>query len=134
MSTATLPQVATDYKVADMKLAEWGRKEITVAEKEMPGLMAIRAEIREDEAAGRRSRHRLAAHDDSDRGSDRDAGRPRRQRALGELQHLLDAGSRRRRHRRRRRSGLRLEGRDARRILVVHRSGAQPSGRSRARS
>ena len=42
MSTATLPQIATDYKVADMKLAEWGRKEITVAEKEMPGLMAIR--------------------------------------------------------------------------------------------
>ncbi len=42
MSTATLPQVAIDYKVADMKLADWGRKEITVAEKEMPGLMAIR--------------------------------------------------------------------------------------------
>ncbi len=30
------------YKVADMKLAEWGRKEIEIAEKEMPGLMAIR--------------------------------------------------------------------------------------------
>ncbi|HVW87577.1 MAG TPA: adenosylhomocysteinase [Bryobacteraceae bacterium] len=42
MSTATLPGIATDYKVADMKLADWGRKEITVAEKEMPGLMAIR--------------------------------------------------------------------------------------------
>ncbi len=42
MSTATLPQITTDYKVADMKLAEWGRKEISVAEKEMPGLMAIR--------------------------------------------------------------------------------------------
>ncbi len=38
MSTATF----TDYKVADMKLADWGRKEITVAEKEMPGLMSIR--------------------------------------------------------------------------------------------
>ena len=34
----------TDYKVADIKLAEWGRKEITLAEKEMPGLMSIRAE------------------------------------------------------------------------------------------
>src|SRR5688572_6921247 len=33
-----------DYKVADIKLAEWGRKEITLAEKEMPGLMSIRAE------------------------------------------------------------------------------------------
>jgi len=30
------------YKVADIKLAEWGRKEIMLAEKEMPGLMAIR--------------------------------------------------------------------------------------------
>src|ERR1700748_3924737 len=42
MSTATLPSVGTDYKVADMKLADWGRKEITIAEKEMPGLMSIR--------------------------------------------------------------------------------------------
>ena len=32
------------YKVADMKLADWGRKEIRIAEKEMPGLMALRAE------------------------------------------------------------------------------------------
>jgi adenosylhomocysteinase len=31
-----------DYKVADMGLADWGRKEITIAEKEMPGLMSIR--------------------------------------------------------------------------------------------
>ncbi|ANE54227.1 MULTISPECIES: adenosylhomocysteinase [Methylomonas] len=34
----------TDYKVADMALAEWGRKEIKIAETEMPGLMALRAE------------------------------------------------------------------------------------------
>jgi adenosylhomocysteinase len=33
-----------DYKVADIALAEWGRKEIDMAEKEMPGLMALRAE------------------------------------------------------------------------------------------
>lgn len=33
-----------DYKVKDIELADWGRKEITLAEKEMPGLMAIRAE------------------------------------------------------------------------------------------
>ena len=32
----------TDYKVADIALAEWGRKEIQIAEKEMPGLMALR--------------------------------------------------------------------------------------------
>ncbi len=33
-----------NYKVADIKLADWGRKEIRIAEKEMPGLMALRAE------------------------------------------------------------------------------------------
>ena len=38
MSTATL----TDFKVADLSLADWGRKEISIAEYEMPGLMAIR--------------------------------------------------------------------------------------------
>ncbi|HEX4838586.1 MAG TPA: adenosylhomocysteinase [Solirubrobacteraceae bacterium] len=40
--TATL--TATDFKVADLSLAEFGRKEITLAEHEMPGLMAIRRE------------------------------------------------------------------------------------------
>ncbi len=34
-----------DYKVADLSLAEWGRKEIAIAETEMPGLMAIRDEF-----------------------------------------------------------------------------------------
>src|ERR1051326_8231622 len=33
----------TDFKVRDLSLAEWGRKEISVAEQEMPGLMAVRA-------------------------------------------------------------------------------------------
>jgi adenosylhomocysteinase len=36
----------TDYKVADISLAAWGRKEINIAETEMPGLMAIRGEYR----------------------------------------------------------------------------------------
>ncbi len=35
----------TDYRVADIKLADWGRKEIAIAETEMPGLMAIRDEF-----------------------------------------------------------------------------------------
>jgi len=35
----------SDYKVADISLAEWGRKEITIAEHEMPGLMALREEF-----------------------------------------------------------------------------------------
>jgi adenosylhomocysteinase len=34
-----------DYKVADIKLADWGRKEIAIAESEMPGLMALREEF-----------------------------------------------------------------------------------------
>jgi len=40
VGTATLNQ--TDFKVADLSLADWGRKEISVAEFEMPGLMSIR--------------------------------------------------------------------------------------------
>lgn len=35
----------TDYKVADISLAEWGHKEIKIAETEMPGLMALREEF-----------------------------------------------------------------------------------------
>tara|TARA_Y100000589_G_scaffold194887_1_gene184284 strand:+ start:35 stop:1375 length:1341 start_codon:yes stop_codon:yes gene_type:complete len=48
MSTAVVAQASIgemgskDYKVADINLAEWGRKEIRLAEQEMPGLMAIR--------------------------------------------------------------------------------------------
>ncbi len=37
--------VKNDYKVADISLASWGRKEISIAETEMPGLMALRAEL-----------------------------------------------------------------------------------------
>ena len=40
MDTSSQPQ--GDFKVADLSLAEWGRKEIEIAEKEMPGLMALR--------------------------------------------------------------------------------------------
>src|ERR1700754_1364695 len=36
--------MSTNFKVADIKLADWGRKEIEIAESEMPGLMAIRKE------------------------------------------------------------------------------------------
>ena len=39
----------TDYKIADISLAEWGRKEINIAETEMPGLMALRAEFGESQ-------------------------------------------------------------------------------------
>ncbi len=37
-----------DYKVADLSLAEWGRKEIAIAETEMPGLMAVRKQYKDE--------------------------------------------------------------------------------------
>ena len=40
------PLAGGDYKVADITLADWGRKEIAIAETEMPGLMAVRAQYR----------------------------------------------------------------------------------------
>ncbi len=39
----------TDYKVADMSLADWGRKEIKIAESEMPALMALRRKYKESQ-------------------------------------------------------------------------------------
>lgn len=44
MSATPTPLPFTDYAVKDISLAEWGRKEIQLAEPEMPGLMALRAE------------------------------------------------------------------------------------------
>jgi len=44
MSAVPQDKSLTDYKVADLSLADWGRKEIRIAETEMPGLMAIREE------------------------------------------------------------------------------------------
>ena len=45
MNASLKPAQTTDFHVADMSLADWGRKEIKVAETEMPGLMAIRQEF-----------------------------------------------------------------------------------------
>ncbi len=45
MNAVLKPTKAIDYVVADMSLAAWGRKEIKIAETEMPGLMAIRQEF-----------------------------------------------------------------------------------------
>src|ERR671931_2890781 len=41
-TTTTETRTKQDYKVADISLADFGRKEISIAEKEMPGLMALR--------------------------------------------------------------------------------------------
>src|ERR687896_1614313 len=44
MSIEPIKSIKADHKVADIKLADWGRKEIAIAETEMPGLMALREE------------------------------------------------------------------------------------------
>src|SRR5215212_5978808 len=46
--SSTANTLATDYKVADLGLADWGRKEISIAEHEMPGLMSIRKKYAKD--------------------------------------------------------------------------------------
>ena len=45
MNAITSPSSTPDYIIADLSLADWGRKEINIAEVEMPGLMAIRKEF-----------------------------------------------------------------------------------------
>jgi adenosylhomocysteinase len=45
MNAVLKPAAASDCAIADLKLADWGRKEIRIAETEMPGLMAIRQEF-----------------------------------------------------------------------------------------
>ena len=82
--TADKAGSVTDFKVADLSLAEFGRKEINLAEHEMPGLMALRREFGAAAAAQGQEGRRLAAHDRADRRPDRDPGRPRRRRALGQ--------------------------------------------------
>ncbi len=46
MASAAKKTEFTDFKVADISLAEWGRREIAIAETEMPGLMALREEYK----------------------------------------------------------------------------------------
>ena len=66
----------TDYKVADMSLADWGRKEIKIAEGEMPALMALRRKYKESQPlAG--AKIMGCIHDHSDCRSDRDSSRSR---------------------------------------------------------
>ena len=48
MSSQPVQHLTPDYKVADISLAQWGRKEIAIAETEMPGLMALREKYSQD--------------------------------------------------------------------------------------
>jgi adenosylhomocysteinase len=53
----------SDYKVKDINLADFGRKEISLAETEMPGLMALRKEYKRQVAIKRCENFRLFAYD-----------------------------------------------------------------------
>jgi adenosylhomocysteinase len=48
MNAVVTPTATQDYRVADLGLADWGRKEMVIAESEMPGLMAVRQEFGQD--------------------------------------------------------------------------------------
>ena len=80
-TTATLTE--TDFKVADLSLAEFGRNEIRLAEHEMPGPDEDARGVRRVAAAEGRADHGLAAHDRPDRRPHRDADRARRRGPLG---------------------------------------------------
>ena len=83
--TTTIPtrtDLSGDFKVADLSLAPWGRKEIELAEHEMPGLMAMPRGVRSAAAAASRAHRRLAAHDGADGRADRDPARARRRSEL----------------------------------------------------
>ena len=81
MSVELATQQQADFKVADISLAEWGRKEIKIAETEMPGLMALREEFGKP-VIKRRAYCRLYSYDDSNRRIDWNPSRFRRNRPL----------------------------------------------------
>ena len=126
--------IKPDYKVADISLADWGRKEIDIAEHEMPGLMSIRRKyaaakplkgVRVTGSLHMTIQTAVLIETLMDLGADV---------RWASLQHLLDPGPRRRRDRRDRHAGVRLEGRDAGRVLGLHAATRSPSRAARARS
>jgi S-adenosylhomocysteine hydrolase len=60
--SAPSKKAGLEFKVADLGLAEWGRKEILLAEQEMPGLMAIRMEYARAQPLYARKVHVLPKH------------------------------------------------------------------------
>ena len=108
----------SDYIVADLSLAGWGRRELAIAETEMPGLMAIREEF----AASSRSGARIAGslHMTIQTGVLIETLVALGAEVRWASCNIFDAGPCRRRHRRVRHAGLRRQGRDARRVLAVH--------------
>ena len=123
-----------EFKVADINLAEWGRKEIMLAEQEMPGLMAVREEYaRQQPLKGLQIMGSLHMTIQTAVLIETLTSLGRRG-ALVLVQHLQHAGSRRRRRRgwpegnrgkSQGHSRLCLEGRIAAGILVVYRARAR---------
>ena len=122
-----------DYKVADLSLAEFGRKEIRLAEHEMPGLMTLRREYA-DVLPLKGARVSGSLHMTVQTAVLIETLVVARCRsALGVVQHLLHPGPCRRRDRRRParhrrgaqgRAGVRVEGREPRGVLVGCRADA----------
>ena len=103
----------TDYHVADIKLADWGRKELDMAEVEMPGLMSTREEYAKAQPLkGARISGSLHMTIQTAVLIETLKALGRRY-PLGLLQHLFDPGPCGCRDCRRRHSGFCLQGRDA---------------------
>jgi hypothetical protein len=67
-----------DYKVADISLAEFGRREISLAENEMPALMALRDKYRDEQPLGQCKNYGLYSYDNSNCGFNGNINRFRR--------------------------------------------------------
>ena len=114
MSTVTQLRPFDDYKVADLSLADWGRRELRIAEGEMPALMAMRAKYKAAQPlAGARILGCIHMTIQTGR-PNRDPDRTGRRSALVVVQYFLDARSRRSCDRGRGYSCLRLERRNRR--------------------
>ena len=66
--------VSEKFKVKDLSLADWGRKEIILAQNEMPGLMALRKKICHNQTFKRGTNCWLVAYDHSDCSIDGNTG------------------------------------------------------------
>ena len=110
----SMTQHFNDYRIADIGLADWGRKEIAIAETEMPGLMATRAEFG---ASKPLKGARIAG---SLHMTIQTAVLIETLQALGVLQYLFNAGSGRSRHCSEGNTGFCDQGREPRRLLGLH--------------
>src|SRR3982074_1458822 len=120
MPAAAKKPAFTDYIVKDISLAEFGRKEISLAETEMPGLMATREEYGPKQVL-KGARIAGSLHMTIQTAVLTETLVPRRRCALGLLKHLFAPGSRRGGDCGRRHSGVRDQGREPDRLLGLHR-------------